>query len=475
MMLEVDVPPRPSGQFESVLPEAAWWEWRAAVARSVQALAGRTVWNVNATAQGGGVAELLWSLIAYARGVGVDTRWLVLAGDEAFFRVTKRIHNLLHGSPGDELGLSEGDREHYLQVSRSNASVLAARTRPGDIVLLHDPQTAGITAHLPADRIVVWRSHIGMDAPNDLARAGWAFLTEFLPRADAYVFTRRRYAPPELDARKIVEILPSIDAFSPKNQHLPPDSVRAILKAAGLVAGCDADTALPGFLRNDGSVGLVRRRAELTGPPPPVSEPLVLQVSRWDRLKDPVGVVRAFAEHVATSTPAAHLMYAGPSTAAVADDPEGAQTLAEVRRVWADLPPAVRSRVHLVTLPMDDPAENAAIVNALQRHATVVVQKSLAEGFGLTVAEAMWKSRPVVASAVGAIQDQIEDGVSGVLLPDPTDLAAFGAAVQGLLSDPERATRIGATGHQRVRNLFLSSRHLVQYEALFSTLLPAGG
>jgi trehalose synthase len=415
---------------------------------------------------------MLWSLIAYARGVGVDARWLVLAGDEAFFRVTKRIHNQLHGSPGDGLGLTARDRDLYAEVSRRNASMLAARTRPGDIVLLHDPQTAGMTAHLPSDRIIVWRSHIGVDVQNDLAHSGWAFLTEFLRRADAYVFTRRSYAPPGLDAGKIVEIPPSIDAFSPKNQYLTADAVRAILGAAGLVAGPGSDTVLPGFVRTDGTVGLVSRRAVLTGPPPPVSAPLVLQVSRWDRLKDPVGVVRGFAEHIATSEPAAHLMCAGPATAAVTDDPEGEQTLAETRQAWADLPRAVRGRVHLATLPMDDPAENAAIVNALQRHATVVVQKSIAEGFGLTVTEAMWKSRPVVASAVGAIQDQIEDYASGVLVRDPSDLAAFGAAVHRLLSDPDLATRIGTTGHERVRSLFLSSRHLMQYEALFGALLP---
>jgi len=157
----------------------------------------------------------------------------------------------------------------------------------------------------------------------------------------------------------------------------------------------------------------------------------------------------------------------------VSDDPEGAEVLAETRRAWAGLPPAVRSRVHLAALPMEDPGENAAIVNALQRHAAVVAQKSIAEGFGLTVAEAMWKSRPVVASAVGGIRDQIQDGVSGLLVGDPTDLAAFGAAVCRLLGDPAEASRMGATGRERVRTLFLSSRHLMQYEALFGGLLGA--
>jgi trehalose synthase len=163
-------------------------------------------------------------------------------------------------------------------------------------------------------------------------------------------------------------------------------------------------------------------------------------------------------------------MLAGPAVDAVSDDPEGADALAEVRGAWASLPAATRERVHLACLPMTDAEENAAIVNALQRASAVVVQKSLAEGFGLTVAEAMWKGRPVVASAVGGIQDQMQDGVSGVLVHDPADLAQFGAAIRGLLDDPGRAASLGAAAHERVRNQFLSARHLIQYVQLFERL-----
>ena len=161
--------------------------------------------------------------------------------------------------------------------------------------------------------------------------------------------------------------------------------------------------------------------------------------------------------------PDAHLVYAGPSVAAVADDPEGEQVLRGAQRLREELPEHARRRLHLACLPMDDPEENAIIVNALQRHARVVVQKSLAEGFGLTVAEAMWKARPVVASRIGGIQDQIVDGTSGVLLDDPADLAAYGAAVAGLLADAERAERIGDAARERVRSDFLSSRSLLDY------------
>jgi trehalose synthase len=157
--------------------------------------------------------------------------------------------------------------------------------------------------------------------------------------------------------------------------------------------------------------------------------------------------------------------------AEVADDPEGADVLAEVRADRESLPPEIRARTHLACLPMDDVEENAAMVNAIQRRADVVVQKSIAEGFGLTVAEAMWKARPVVASRIGGIQDQIVDGESGLLIDDPADLAAVGSAVDSLLSDPQRAEAIGQSARERVRQSFLGSRHLVQYMQLIDEML----
>jgi trehalose synthase len=191
----------------------------------------------------------------------------------------------------------------------------------------------------------------------------------------------------------------------------------------------------------------------------------VIQVSRWDRLKDPEGVLRAFVDGVAPSTDA-HLVLAGPSTAAVADDPEGPEVLADIASQVGHMPHALRERIHMLSLPMEDPEENAVIVNALQRRADVVVQKSIAEGFGLTVAEAMWKARPVVASAVGGIQDQIVDGQSGVLV-QPDDLQGFAGAVAALLRDPDRAEWMGYNARARVRDAFLGARHLAQYVDLF--------
>jgi trehalose synthase len=198
---------------------------------------------------------------------------------------------------------------------------------------------------------------------------------------------------------------------------------------------------------------------------------VVVQVSRWDRLKDPLGVIDGFTDHVGGD---AHLVLAGPSVEAVSDDPEGAEVLAAARQRLEGLDPAVRARVHLAALPMADLEENAAIVNALQRRADVVVQKSLAEGFGLTVAEGMWKQRPVLASRIGGIQDQIVDGESGVLLNDPLDLGEFGAGVRRLLDDPGTAATMGRAARQRVASEFLGTRSLTQYLALLDRVLAAG-
>jgi len=248
--------------------------------------------------------------------------------------------------------------------------------------------------------------------------------------------------------------------------------VAAILGAAGL-SRVDA-TEAPTFSREDGTPARVDRRAELYEDQPLTQDAkLVTQVSRWDRLKDPAGILRAFSEHVEDRD--VHLLLAGPSVAAVADDPEGAEVLGEVREQWSGLEPEVRRRVHLAQLPMEDAEENAAIVNAVQRRSDIVVQKSLAEGFGLTVAEAMWKARPVVASRVGGIQDQIVDAESGILVDDPTDLVAFGEAVDRLLRDPQLAARLGEAARERVREEFLGTRQLIQYLNLLDRLVNSPG
>jgi trehalose synthase len=458
----------PPERFRELLG-TAYEEVAEGIGRAQEVFAGRAIWHVNSTARGGGVAELLRSLLAYARGAGVDARWVVVEGGPDFFRITKRIHNHLHGFPGDGGSLGEVEREVYEAALSANAAALADQVMPADVVFLHDPQTAGLVPAMLATGVrVVWRCHVGLDLPNDLARTAWEFLRPYVEQAEAYVFSRQEFAWEGLDPDRIWVVPPSIDAFSPKNQDLEPPTVDAILQAAALSSV--ESTAAPIFLREDGTPGRVSLGAELDeeqqlGP----DARLVCQVSRWDRLKDPVGVLRFFAEHI--DDPDVHLLLAGPSVDAIADDPEGAEVLTSVRALWSALPIGVKERVHLAQLPMADPEENAAIVNALQRRSEIVVQKSLAEGFGLTVAEAMWKERPVVASRIGGIRDQIVDGESGILIDDPTDLIGFAAAVQGLLGDKARARRIGLAARERVRERFLGTRHLIQYLNLLDRLV----
>jgi trehalose synthase len=444
----------------------------ATAARARALLAGRVVWNVNSTASGGGVAEMLQTLLAYARGAEVDTRWVVMDADARFFEITKAVHNALHGSLATRSGFRPEDHDHYEKVMRANAAQLQEMVRAGDVVILHDPQTAGLAQWLTRlGAHVVWRCHIGRDEPNEVTDLGWRFLRQYVAAADAFVFSRARYVPSWLPPERVRVIQPSIDPFSTKNRPLGnPGSVRILLEAGLVRDGAPSDQVT--FHRRSGTThGVLRRQPGLVSDaPPPADAPLVLQVSRWDRLKDMPGVLAGFAEHVAPQRPDAHLMLVGPDVSGVTDDPEGPKEFAACRDAWDALPAHVRSRCHLAHLPMDDVDENALVVNALQRHATVVVQKSLAEGFGLTLTEAMWKGRPAVASAVGGLQDQLTDGQEGLLLEDPADLETFGLLLTRLLADSDLRVSMGSRGHERVRRDFLGDRQLVQWVSLFAEL-----
>jgi trehalose synthase len=436
------------------------------------ALDGAAVVCVNSTATGGGVAEMLQVLLPYARGAGVDARWLVIDGDEQFFAITKRLHNHLHGVPGDGGALGEAEHRHYEAVLHKNAAQLAAAVRPGDVVLLHDPQPAGLASAMRRRGArVVWRCHIGTDTANACTERGWEFLRRYLepPAVDAYVFTRRSFCPSWTPDAMVHEITPSIDPFSPKNQDLSSEEAEAILASVGLLSGSHRAAE---YQRADGTRRRIDRGVDVvrTGPPPDPDVPLVVQVSRWDRLKDMAGVLHGFADFVVGDHDT-QLVLAGPVVSAVADDPEGAQVLSECWETWRRLAHHARSRIVLACLPMADVEENAIIVNALQRHATIVVQKSLAEGFGLTVVEAMFKRRPVIGSAVGGIVDQIVDGESGVLLSDPADLGAFATTLAELLANRERRTAMGEQARDRVIDRFLPDTQLARWSALVSTIL----
>lgn len=475
---EVQLPSLSPERLRGVLAPQAWDRFEAGLGRAQELLEGRRVWNVNSTSSGGGVAEMLWSWVGLARGLGLEMRWLTITGNADFFTLTKRLHNYLHGELRDGAGLGEAERSCFDRVSRENAAEVLARLGPKDVVFLHDPQTAGLIPHIAAaGRTVIWRCHIGTDESNELTAAAWDFLEPYIAKADAVVFSRQAYVPECCEGMLTAIVPPSIDPFSPKNQEIEPDRVRAILRQAGLLAAGAADDSEdpdPVFQRPDGSEAPVERRCEIAGEGelPDSRAHLVVQVSRWDRLKDPAGVMHGFA----TASAAGHdawLILAGPSLGAVTDDPDGAAVLAEVEAEWRRLPDPIRKRVLLASLPMEDLDENGVIVNALQRQATIVIQKSIKEGFGLTVTEAMWKARPVIATATGGIVDQIEDGVTGVLLRNPLDLERFATEVADLLESPERARAIGEAARESVRANFLVDRHTLQYVELLEQL-PAG-
>jgi trehalose synthase len=431
-----------------------------------ETLGDRVIWNINSTAGGGGVAEMLRPLVSYGRGLGLDSRWVVISGDAKFFRVTKRLHNALHGARGDGTRLGKQARCEYERVLRDNAAELEGRVRAGDIVYLHDPQTAGLIPRLKElGALAVWRCHIGHDQSNSEVESGWAFLRPYLDEVPKAIFSRASYVPSFLNDGRSVIIPPNIDPFSPKNCDLDAATVRSVLAHAGIVAG-SSDSDQRRFVRTDGSPARVERRAQITrtGQSPAWEVPLIVQVSRWDRLKDPVGVMKGFAKFTReTLAEGTELILAGPQEGSVSDDPEGAGVLDEVTNTWKRLPKTVRDRVHIVMLPMADREENAAIVNALQRHAAVIVQKSLHEGFGLTVTEAMWKARPVIASAVGGIQDQIRHRVDGVLLHDPRDLDEFAAALKWVFEDPQRAEQLAENARERARDEYLGLRSLIRH------------
>ncbi len=472
-MFEVELKPRRLADLAAVIPRDRIERLQDDVVPRMQAqLDGHQIINVNSTANGGGVAEMLHVLLPLTLGVGIPTRWFVLDGEPEFFAITKRLHHRLHGNQGDDGYLGEHERQVMQRVAEANLDTLLEAVTPGDVVILHDPQTVPLAAMLTARGIpVVWRCHVGVDHDNLYTDEAWEFLRPFLyGNVGEYVFTRPSYAPAWVAPDRLRIIKPSIDPLAPKNEDLTDGDVAGALSGSGILAGEGFYGA--SFLRADGTRSPFRMKAEIVreGPPPSADVPLVIQVSRWDPLKDMAGVMRGFVQFVAPHTEA-HLALVGPSTASVSDDPEGQVVLDQIIEEWRGLPDDIRARVHLISLPMDDPEENGALVNALQRHAAIVTQKSLAEGFGLTVTEAMFKARPVVASAVGGISDQIDDHVSGVLVGDPRDLEAFGRDLVALLGDPKTAARIGAAARQRVIDVYLPDTSLDLWnEAVLSAI-----
>ena len=370
--------------------------------------------HVNSTSLGGGVAEILRSLIPMMRGLGLNADWYVLQPHESYFAVTKHIHNLLQGQDGS---LSPDEMNVYLGEAESQARYLNRHETMGDVWFMHDPQVLPLSKHVKwaEHERCLWVCHIDLSAPNPGTLEALLPLTHY---HDGLVFSLESYAPPGTNGLPVHIIPPAIDPLSSKNRAL------SYARAQGIVSGLGVD----------------------------LQRPMVAQVSRFDVWKDPWGVIDAY-RMARESVPGLQLVYLGVVQAK--DDPEAAEMIRSVQD-YAQGDPDIHL-VHdedILSAPIDQ------VVNAVQVAAQVVLQKSTREGFGLTVTEAMWKGKPVIGGNVGGIKYQLVNGESGYLVDSPEEAGRY---LVELLKDPEMASRMGAQAKERVRQHFLLPRLLLDY------------
>jgi trehalose synthase len=466
---------------------AAVHELRAEAESIVPRLAGRTVWMVNSTAQGGGVAEMLPPLVSVLRDLGIRTEWVVIGSDDpAFFGLTKHIHNLIHGVGEPVLG--DAERALFERVNRANADALRQRLRPGDLLIVHDPQPmplAGMVRDV-GSLLAVWRCHIGLDEENAATRAAWDFLGPYMDAYDRAVFSAPEYVPPAFRTRGAV-IPPGIDPLSPKNRELTLHAAVEALANGGVIAA-PGPTVNPPFKQlarrvlPDGGLAAANAMEDIGL----LTRPIVTQVSRWDRLKGFLPLMRAFESLKRTiydgdvkSDPLhrrrldlVRLVLAGPDPDSIQDDPEARAVLEELRAEYAAMHPAVQDDIAILALPMESRDENAILVNALQRASTIAVQNSLREGFGLTIAEAMWKRVPVLSNARACgPRQQVRDGLDGRLVRDPEDEAELRLALDDMLSDPRRLEQWGRAAQRHVHDRFLLFTQLRDWGRLIGELI----
>jgi trehalose synthase len=366
----------------------------------------KVIQHINSTPVGGGGAEVLNRMVPLLRELGVDTKWDVIKGGEQFFGVTKKFHNALHGRAEE---ITQRDFDIFMQTSQENIENIDTY---GDVVFVHDPQPIALIKKKAANKWL-WRCHIDVSDPNAKV---WGFLMDFITQYDSAVFSAPSFSR-KLPIRQFL-IPPSIDPLSDKNKELPQETINTVLRKYNI--------------KQD--------------------KPIVIQISRFDRLKDPLGVIDAYLQVKRYID--CQLVLAGGTAE---DDPEGFKVLEEVKEKAKNDPD-----IHILLL-----AQNDIEVNALQRASDVIVQKSLKEGFGLTVAEALWKGKPVVASNVGGIPLQVKHKYSG-LLCHSVEGASF--AIKQLLSSPEYAKKLGENGREHIKNNFLITRHVRDYMLLFLSL-----
>jgi trehalose synthase len=460
-------------------------ELRDLGARLARGIGERTVWMVSSTAQGGGVAEMLPQVVTLLRELGIATRWLVVEPAEpGYFSLTKRLHNLIHGA--GEAELTAADRSLYDRVSAALAAELSPRIRDHDILVVHDPQPLGAGSRVRRSRPVsaVWRCHIGLDRGLPQTRAAWAFLAEDLKHYDRTVWSAPEYVPRALRDRSSI-IHPGLDPLSYKNRELTLHKLVGILIAAQLMPAYGPMLA-PMFdeparrLQPDGSFAAALIPEDLAL----LFRPVVLQVSRWDRLKGWRGLLDGFVKMKRELSTRllplgprerrmleyVRLIMAGPEAASVQDDPEAGEVLAELCSAYRALEPSIQSDIAILTLPMASRKHNALMVNVLQRSATVAVQNSLREGFGLTVTEAMWKRCAVLGTEAVGLRQQIRQGIEGHLVSDPHDAGEIADALTALLANARARRSYGQAAQRRVHQDFLVFTQVRRWVELLSAI-----
>ena len=379
-------------------------------------LRGSRVVHVNSTREGGGVAEILSWLIPFKQELGLETSWEVIEGGPEFYQCTKSFHNGLQGAP---VAIPPGQLAAYEQTNRDNAERLRGLLSEADFVFIHDPQPAPLLHFCPEHKGKwVWRCHIDLSRPH---RAVWKYLRDWVGSYDASIWSLADFAQPL--PHPLYLIAPSIDPLSQKNRDLYPGEVDAVFDRHGL----DPDL------------------------------PLITQVSRYDRFKDPLGVIRSY--QLAREYTPLQLVLAG---GGAADDPEGEEVLREVREAAGDDP-----NIHILLLPADSHRE----INALQRASTIVLQKSTREGFGLTVTEALWKGKPVIGGNTGGIRLQVINHQTGFLVSTPEGAAL---RIRYLLRNRDHLAEMGERGRALVLDNFLVTRHLREYLTLMHALRHEG-
>ena len=379
-------------------------------------LRGSRVVHVNSTHEGGGVAEILSWLIPFNQELGLETSWEVIEGDPEFYQCTKSFHNGLQGAP---VAIPAKQLAAYEQTNRDNAERLRGLLSEADFVFIHDPQPAPLLHFCPEHKGKwVWRCHIDLSRPH---RAVWKYLRDWVGSYDASIWSLADFAQPL--PHPLYLIAPSIDPLSQKNRDLYRGEVDAVFDLHGL----DPDL------------------------------PLITQVSRYDRFKDPLGVIRSY--QLAREYTPLQLVLAG---GGAADDPEGEEVLREVREAAGDDP-----NIHILLLPADSHRE----INALQRASTIVLQKSTREGFGLTVTEALWKGKPVIGGNTGGIRLQVINHQTGFLVSTPEGAAL---RIRYLLRNRDHLAEMGERGRALVLDNFLVTRHLREYLTLMHALRHEG-